>query len=58
MWNQKQRRHIFKLGFTSYNAEQPLQGMKLQEKEEENGYRIQFNFAKHNLFDILPLSCF
>ena len=29
--------HFFKLGFTPCKAEQPLQGMELQEKEAQKG---------------------
>ena len=32
---------FFKLGFTPCKAEQPLQGMELQEKKHKKGYRIQ-----------------
>ena len=32
---------FLKLGFTPCNAEQPLQGMELQEKEPQKDYRIQ-----------------
>ena len=33
--------YIFKLGFTPCKAEQPLQGMELQEKKHKKDYRIQ-----------------
>ena len=33
--------HFFKLGFTPCKAEQPLQGMKLHEKEAQEDYSIQ-----------------
>ena len=32
---------FFKLGFTPYTAEQPLQGMELKEKKQKKDYRIQ-----------------
>ena len=32
---------FFLIGFTQCKAEQPLQGMKLQEKEVQKGYSIQ-----------------
>ena len=32
---------FFKLGFTPYKAEQPLQGMELQETEAQKDYIIQ-----------------
>ena len=32
---------FFKLGFTPCKAEQPLQGMELQEKKHKKDYRIQ-----------------
>ena len=32
---------FFKLGFTPYQAEQPLQGMELQEKETQRDSGIQ-----------------
>ena len=38
------------MGFAPCKAEQPLQGILLEEKEEkeEKGYRIQFHFTKYN----------
>ena len=35
---------FFKLGFTPWKAEQPLQGMELQEKEEEKVKSIYKSF--------------
>ena len=32
---------LFKLGFTSCKAEEPLRGMELQEKKHKKDYRIQ-----------------
>ena len=37
-------RVFFKLGFTPWKAEQPLQGMELQEKEEEKVKSIYKSF--------------
>ena len=39
-------RIFFKLGFTACKAEQPLQGMELQEKESQKGYGIQEIFLE------------
>ena len=41
-------RVFLKLGFTPWKAEQPLQGMELQEKEEEKVKSIYKSFLGKN----------
>ena len=40
---------FFKLGFTQWKAEQPLRGMKLQEKEAEKRLQHTRNLFRKNL---------
>ena len=41
--------HFLKLGFTPCKAEQPLQGMELQEKEAQNRLQHTRNLFRKNL---------
>ena len=41
IWRVSCLKTFFLIGFTQCKAEQPLQGMKLQEKEVRKGYSIQ-----------------
>ena len=40
---------FFKLGFTPYKAEQPLQGMELKEKKQKKRLQDTENLSRKNL---------